>query len=79
MEQRAADLIFQILDLLTGRPLADANARRGPGEVPFLCVEQKIVDIAPFHPRRVIAARENLHCHGFAIRATPGSHILPIE
>jgi hypothetical protein len=41
-------LTFQILDLLTGLPLADADARRGPVKFPLLRDGQEIAAVAQF-------------------------------
>ena len=49
MEQRGADLPFQIFDLLTKRRLADTNFGRCPREMPLLGDSQKIFDVAQFH------------------------------
>src|SRR5271154_5997746 len=49
MEQRSADLPFQVLDLLTERRLADAYLGRRPREMPLFGDSQKISDVAQLH------------------------------
>jgi hypothetical protein len=49
MEQRGADLGFQILDLLTERRLANTNPGGCAGEIEFFSNGEKISNVAQFH------------------------------
>ena len=49
MEERSADLLFQILDLVAQRRLANADLGGRPGEMTLFSDGQEIADVAQFH------------------------------
>jgi hypothetical protein len=82
MEQRSADLYFQILDLLAERGLANSNFGCRPREMPFLSDSQKISDVnmtislAFLAPDLVKAAIEGRLPHGMGVARLAD---LPVE